>query len=141
MKRPLRAAFIAANKSKRDLGFELVRARQQSTQNRFTFVPLGGLLVSVGEAENRGFTARWTGNLHADREAGARKAARNGDRWQASEVPRSRVMQHGEFLSADGLLIGLQIGNGKGRHARSRSDQEIHAIERVRNGAPNLIEP
>ena len=39
----------------------------ESDQNRFTFVPLRGLLVSVGETENRCFTARWTSNLHADR--------------------------------------------------------------------------
>jgi hypothetical protein len=31
-------------------------------------------------------------------------------------------MQHGEFLSADGVGVGLEIRNGKWRHAHSRSD-------------------
>ena len=104
-------------------------------------MPLGGLTISVGETENHCFTARWTGNLHADGETSAREADGNGDRWQAGEVPRSRVMQHGEFFSADGVRVGLQIGNGEWRHADGRSNQEIHAIERLRNGAPNLVEP
>ena len=40
---------------------------RRSAQIRFTFVPLRSLLVSVGETEDHCVTARWTGNLHANR--------------------------------------------------------------------------
>jgi hypothetical protein len=41
----------------------------ESTRIRVALVPFGGLLVSMREAKNSGFTSRWTADLHPDRQA------------------------------------------------------------------------
>src|ERR1035438_9589477 len=66
----------------------------RSAQVRSALVPFGGLLVSMREAKNSGFTSRWTADLHPDRQAFSSETTRNGDCRQPQHIKWPGVVQH-----------------------------------------------
>src|SRR5271157_3456648 len=113
--------------------------RAESTQIRVALVPFGGLLVSMREAKNSGFTSRWTADLHPDRQPFSSETARNGDCRQPQRIKRPGVVQHPEFLRSVSIRIP-QIGNLERRDRRRRSDHQVHVVEDTRHGVANLVE-
>src|ERR1019366_7303996 len=83
-------------------------------------VPFGGLLVSIREAKNSGFTSRGTADLHPDRQAFSSETTRNGDCRQPQHIKWPGVVQHLEFLRPVSIRIP-QIGNLERRDRRRRS--------------------
>ena len=91
-------------------------------------MPLSGLLVSIREAKNSGFSSQWTTYLHPDWQAFTGETTWNGDRRQRQHIKRARVVQHLEFLWPSSIWVG-QIGDCEWRNQRSRSDHEVDRIE------------
>ena len=107
--------------------------------DRLALVPFGGLLVSMREAKNSGFTSRWTADLHPDRQAFSSETTRNGDCRQPQHIKWPGVVQHLEFLRPVSIRIP-QIGNLERRDRRRRSDHQVHVVEDTRHGVANLVE-
>ena len=57
-------------------------------------MPLGGLLVSMREAKNSGFSSRCTADLHPDRRAFRGETTRNGDCRQPQHIKWPGVVEH-----------------------------------------------
>src|SRR6266702_3295695 len=73
------------------LSLIMMNAPRQSRQRRVTAVPIGCLLVGMGDAQHQPFGERRGGDLQRQREALlAAEAARDGKRRQAADTERHR---------------------------------------------------
>src|SRR5262249_23881472 len=88
---------------------------------RFSFVPFGRLLVSVGELQNDVFSLKWTGNLQADRQTTAGEATRDGDGWQSPDIKGPCVAQKSKFVLTEKFRILSHFGDGWCDHRRRGS--------------------
>src|ERR1700745_1837807 len=107
---------------------------------RFSFVPFGRLLVSVGEFENDVFSMKWTGNLQANRQTTAREAARDGDGRQSPDIKRPCVAQKLKFALTQKFRILSHFGDGGCDHRRGGSHNKIDIFEYVTNLLANMCQ-
>src|ERR1700745_825531 len=102
-----------------------VYSNSQACHKWLPFVPCSRLLISVSQLQDLGFAPVRADDLQADWESGLSEAARNGDRGQSPDIHRTRVAQQHNFLAAQALVVGFEVGEAGRGDRNGGSNQDI----------------